>query len=129
MKSYADWSARGRQLGWSANETSQAAYQGYVNNVRAQQSRPAQPSSPAPAPMQQAPTPSPQPQVQQLQQSVASLQSQIQSQANAYEAQQAKLEAMKPRDASQALSSTILTSPFGDKVKKKSQSFLTPIGG
>jgi len=137
MKSYADWSARGKQLGWSENATSQAAYQGYVNKFdpktgKLKSAAPA-PSSPAPAPMQQAPTPSPQPapqpQVQQLQQSVASLQSQIQSQADAYEAQKAKLEAMKPRDASQALSSTILTSPFGDQAKKKRQTFLTPFGG
>lgn len=136
MKSYADWSARGKQLGWSENATSQAAYQGYVNKFdpktgKLKTAAPA-PSSPAPAPMQQAPTPSPQPapqpapQVQQLQQSVASLQSQIQSQADAFEA---KMSALKPRDASKAFANTILTSPFGEKVKKKAQSFLTPFGG
>lgn len=141
MKTYEQWSARGKQLGWSENATSQAAYQGYVNKFdpntgKLKTAQPApQPSSPAPTPLQPAPTPSPQPQsqVQELQNSVSQLQQQIQSQSDAYESQLAEqnalAERMKPRDASQALNNTILTSPFGAKERKKQQTFLTPFGG
>lgn len=132
MKTYEQWSARAKQLGWSSDQYSQAAYQGYVNNYNAQQAAPrppaSAPSSPAPTPIQ----PQQSPQVQQLQQSVSSLQSQIQQQADDYEAQLAKAEKMKPGDASKALNSTILTATTGLQEgieKRKRSNFLTPLGG
>ena len=92
---------------------------------------PTAPPTPSPQPprqQQQSPQPSPSPQTQQLQNSVSSLQQQITSQNNALAEAKALAERLKPKDASKALSSTILTSPFGAKEDKKRQSFLTPFG-
>jgi hypothetical protein len=126
MKTYEQWSSRAKQLGWSSDQYSQAAYQGYVNNMSQQQSEPSNPAPrplPAPPPLQQ------NDQIIQLGDAVESLQSQIQQQANDYDARIAKMQANQPGDASKALNSTILTSPFGAENKKKKGSFLTPIGG
>ena len=131
MKTYEQWSSRMKQLGKPADQYSQAAYQGYINNMNAPKPKPKpKPNGggdvrplPAPPPLQQ------NPQIVQLSDAVESLQSQIQQQANDYDAQIAKVQANKPGDASKALNSTILTSPFGDQSKKKRKSFLTPFGG
>jgi hypothetical protein len=128
MKTYEQWSSRMKQVGKPADQYSQAAYQGYVNNMN-QPKQQSEPSNPAPRPLPAPPPLQQSPQIEQLSGAVESLQSQIQQQANDYDARIAKMQANKPGDASKALNSTILTSPFGDQNKKKQKSFLTPFGG
>ena len=101
---------------------------------------PAPPPPPAPPvvtptpqpPIPPTPSPQPSPQTQELQQSVSGLQQQIADQqashSTALAEAKALAERMKPRDASKALNSTILTAPGGLKEKRRS-SYLTPLGG
>lgn len=129
MKTYEQWSSRAKQAGWAKDQYSQAAYQGYVNDFNRPKPQPSEPSNPAPRPLPAPPPLQQNPQIEQLSGAVESLQSQIQQQANDYDAQIAKMKANQPGDASKALNSTILTAPFGDQNKKKQKSFLTPFGG
>ena len=127
MKTYEQWSSRAKQLGWSPSQYSQAAYQGYVNNMQ-QQSQPApgggNPDG-SPAPMSYSPPPlqpQPQPQNEDLQQQIKHLSDRLEQQTSAYEAELASAKAKIPGDASKALNSTILTSAVGlsgDEKKKK----------
>ena len=112
-------------MGKGEDQYSQAAYQGYVNNMNAP--KPKQSSSPAPTPM--AP-PVQNNQFSELQGQLTDLTSQMQAQTDQYAADLAKAEAMKPKDASKALNSTLLTGTAGvQDEKKKKQNFLQPIGG
>ena len=124
MKTYDQWSSRMKQMGKGEDQYSQAAYQGYVNNMNAP--KPSQPSSPAPT--QMAP-PTQNNQFQEIQGQLTSLTAQMQAQTDQYAADLAKAEAMKPGDASKALNSTLLTGTAGTQDKKKKQNFLQPIGG
>ena len=128
MKTYEQWSSRMKQLGKGEDQYSQAAYQGYVNNMNAPKPKPKpkQPSSPAPTPM--AP-PIQNNQFEEIQGQLTSLTSQMQAQTDQYAADIAKAQAMKPKDASKALNSTLLTGTAGIQEKKKKQNFLQPIGG
>jgi hypothetical protein len=130
MKTYEQWSSRAKQQGWAEDQYSQAAYQGYVNNMN--QPKPKKQSSPAPTP-----TPNPLPPLQQDNQfsevnsQLTALTAQMQAQTDQYAAEAAKAEAMRPGDASKALNSTLLTGTtgIGQQDKKKKQNFLQPIGG
>jgi len=124
MKTCEQWSSRMKQMGKGEDQYSQAAYQGYVNNMNAP--KPKQSSSPAPTPM--AP-PMQNNQFEEIQGQLISLTSQMQAQTDQYAADIAKAKAMKPGDASKALNSTLLTGTAGTQDKKKKQNFLQPIGG
>ena len=126
-----------KQLGKGEDQYSQAAYQGYVNNMNAPKPKPSGGSNPRPLPVAQPPLQTNQsPQIKQLSGAVESLQVQIKKQADDGAAQIAKNaaeqkaeEAKKPRDVSKALNSTLLTGTAGVQEKKKKQNFLQPIGG
>jgi len=125
MKTYEQWSARGKQLGWAPDQYSEAAYQGYVNNMNSQSVGGGNPGG-APAPTNYAPPPSQQ--NEDLQQQIKQLSDRLEQQTSAYEAELASAKAKIPGDASNAFKSTILTSATGlggDEKKKK----LTLLGG
>lgn len=127
MKTYEQWSSRAKQAGWAEDQYSQAAYQGYVNNMKQQSSGGGggsnpKPISPAPPPLQTNPNADLQNQVQQLHDA-------IESQNNQFQSDLAKANAKKPGDASKAFNSTLLTGTAGVQEKKKNQNFLQPIGG
>lgn len=107
-------------MGKGEDQYSQAAYQGYVNNMNA-------PKTSNPKPTQMAP-PVQNNQFSELQGQLTDLTSQMQAQTDQYAADMAKAEAMKPKDASKALNSTLLTGTAGTQDKKKKQNFLQPIG-
>jgi hypothetical protein len=126
MKTYEQWSSRMKGMGKSEDQYSQAAYQGYVNNMNAPKpsgggSNP-KPISPAPPPLQTNPN-------EELSQQVQQLHDAIEAQNNQFQSDLAKAKAMKPGDASKALNSTLLTGTAGVQDKKKKQNFLQPIGG
>jgi len=127
MKSYEQWSARAKQLGWSPDQYSQAAYQGYVNNMQ-QQSVSGGSSGGSPPPMSYSPPPL---------QSNNDVQEQIKQLADALEDQSNQNQALlnklnqKPVDASKAMNSTLLTGNVGfssDQEKKQKSGFLSPFG-
>ena len=126
MKTYEQWSSRMKQMGKAEDQYSQAAYQGYVNNMNQQSSGGSSNSSPsplpAPPPLQTNPNADLQNQVQQLHDA-------IEAQNNQFQSDIAKANAKKPGDASKALNSTLLTGTAGVEDKKKKQNFLQPIGG
>ena len=117
-----------KQLGKGEDQYSQAAYQGYVNNMKQQASAP-RPPAPSPQPPQQQTQVSQQ--NEQLQSSINQLQQQIQQQANDAAAAKAAFDFKNKRvNASNAMNSTILTSPVGlNPEDKKKSGFLTPFGG
>ena len=147
MKTYDQWSSRMKQLGKAEDQYSQAAYQGYVNNMNAPKPKPKPkpkptPNSngggavrplPAPPPLKTNPTADLQNQVQQLHDAIEAQNNQIQSDIAKNTAEQAAeqkaKEAKKPKDASKALNSTLLTGTAGVQDKKKKRNFLQPIGG
>ncbi len=128
MKTYEQWSSRMKQMGKSEDQYSQAAYQGYVNNMNAPKPKPSgggsnpKPISPAPPPLQTNPNADLQNQVQQLHDA-------IESQNNQFQAELEAAKAKKPKDASRALNSTLLTGTAGVQDKKKKKNFLQTIGG
>jgi len=126
MKTYEQWSSRMKGMGKSEDQYSQAAYQGYVNNMNQQSGGGSSNSNPrplpAPPPLQTNPNADLQNQVQQLHDA-------IESQNNQFQSDLAKANAKKPGDASKALNSTLLTGTAGVEDKKKKQNFLQPIGG
>ncbi len=126
MKTYEQWSSRMKQTGKSEDQYSQAAYQGYLNNMKQQSGGGSSNSNPkplpAPPPLQTNPNADLQNQVQQLHDA-------IESQNNQFQSELAKANAKKPGDASKALNSTLLTGTAGVEDKKKKQNFLQPIGG
>ena len=130
MKTYEQWSSRMKQLGKPADQYSQAAYQGYINNMNAPKPKPKpKPNGggdvkplPAPPPLQTNPNADLQDQIQQLHDAV-------EAQNNQFQSDIAKANAKKPSDASKALNSTLLTGTAGFQEKKKKKNFLQPIGG
>lgn len=117
-----------KQNGKPADQYSQAAYQGYLNNMKQQEQAPRQPV-PSPQPPQQQPQVSQQ--NEQLQNSISQLQQQIQQQADDAASAKAAFDLKNKRvNASNAMNSTILTSPVGSNPEdKKKSGFLTPFGG
>lgn len=117
-----------KQLGKGEDQYSQAAYQGYVNNMKQQASAP-RPPAPSPQPPQQQTQVSQQ--NEQLQSSITQLQQQIQQQANDAASAKAAFDLKNKRvDAKGAMNQTILTSPVGAlQEEKKKSGFLTPFGG
>lgn len=123
MKTYEQWSSRGKQLGWSSDKYSQAAYQGYVNNIKQQQSKPSGSSNSSPAPTQMGP-----PVVDNyndMQNQIKQLTDAIESQNQQMQANIASQNAKKPSDASGALAPTVLTGAQGlNEEQKKKKYFL-----
>ena len=118
-----------KQLGKGEDQYSQAAYQGYVNNMKNPKPKPNSNGGgsvrplPAPPPLQTNPNADLQDQVQQLHDA-------IEAQNNQFQSDIAKEKAKKPSDASKALNSTLLTGTAGfQEKKKKKQNFLQTIGG
>jgi len=128
MKTYEQWSSRMKQLGKGEDQYSQAAYQGYVNNMKNPKPKPNSNGGgsvrplPAPPPLQTNPNADLQDQVQQLHDA-------IEAQNNQFQSEIAKAKAKKPSDASKSLSSTLLTGTAGVQEKKKKKNFLQTIGG
>ena len=106
-----------KQSGKPADQYSQAAYQGYINNIKQQQSqpKPSAPSSPAPTQMGPPVVDNYNDQIKQLTDAIERQNQQMQANLNSQKAK-------KPSDASQALNPTVLTSSTGlnseDKKKK-----------
>ena len=126
MKTYDQWSSRMKQLGKGEDQYSQAAYQGYVNNMKSKSSGGGSNSNPKPLP---APPPLQTNPNADLSQQIQQLHDAIESQNNQFQSDLAKANAKKPGDASKALNSTLLTGTAGVQEKKKKQNYLTPIGG
>ena len=131
MKSYEQWSARAKQLGWSPDQYSRAAYQGYVNNMQQQSSgggSSGDTSGGSPPPMSYSPPPlEPNNDVQEQ---IRQLADALEDQSNQNQALLNKLN-QKPVDASKAMNSTLLTGNIGissDKEKKQKSGFLSPFG-
>ena len=131
MKTYEQWSSRMKQLGKGEDQYSQAAYQGYVNNMKQSAGggggggggRNPKPLPVAQPPLQTNPNADLQDQVQQLHDA-------IEAQNNQFQSDIAKAKAKKPSDASKAFNSTLLTGTAGvQEKKKKKQNFLQTIGG
>ena len=133
MKTYEQWSSRMKQLGKGEDQYSQAAYQGYVNNMKSKSSGGGSKSSgggsnPRPLPVAQPPlqtNPS-----ADLEKQIEQLHEAIESQNIQFQSDIAKAKAKKPSDASKAFNSTLLTGTAGvEEKKKKKQNYLQPIGG
>lgn len=108
-----------KQNGKPADQYSQAAYQGYINNIKQQQSqpKPSAPSSPAPTQM----GPPVQNNTDELQSQIQDLTNQIQNQADSFAESQKKPQRV---NASGALNPTILTGTAGVQDNKKKKNFL-----
>jgi hypothetical protein len=105
-----------KQSGKPADQYSQAAYQGYINNMKQAQNKP-KPSAPSsPAPQQLGPPV--QDNTAELQSQIQDLTNQIQNQADSFAESQKKPQRV---NASNALAPTILTGVGGiqDQNKKK----------
>jgi len=85
MKTYEQWSSRMKQLGKGEDQYSQAAYQGYVNNMKNPKPKPNSNGGgsvrplPAPPPLQTNPNADLQDQVQQLHDAIEAQNNQFQS--------------------------------------------------
>ena len=116
MKTYEQWSARGKQLGWAPDQYSEAAYQGYVNNVKSQSvgggnpGGQSKPLSYAPPPLQQN---------EDLESQIKELTKKMEAQTQQYEAEIANIKAKAPKDVSKALNSTILTGTVGTPAEEE----------
>ncbi len=136
MKSYEQWSGRAKQLGWSADQYSQAAYQGYVNNVNAAASAPRPSPSPPPAPPAVTPPPPPAPAPTpssnqntpnvQMQQQVNDLIQQLQAKNTTPTPPPAA--APEPAVEKKPSTKTVLTQGWQDWKRKGKQSWLEAIG-
>jgi len=114
MKTYEQWSARGKQLGWAPDQYSEAAYQGYVNNMKSQSSG----GSSSPAPLNYAPPPQ-QSNTSELESQIKQLTDKMEAQTNQYAADIANIKAKAPKDVSKAMDSTILTGTAGTPAEEE----------
>ena len=136
MKSYEQWSARAKQLGWSPDQYSQAAYQGYVNNMQQQSvgggssgGSSGDTSGGSPPPMSYSPPPLET--NNELEEQIKQLADALEDQSNQNQILLNKLN-QKPVDASKAMNSTLLTGNIGfsgDQEKKQRSGYLSPFGG
>lgn len=140
MKTYEQWSSRMKQLGKPSDQYSQAAYQGYINNMKNPKPKPKpKPNSngggavrplPAPPPLQTNQSQELEDQITQLSEAVINLTANQASSKSSSQSSSESFSEKKPIDASQALASTLLTGVGGvAPQKKKKRKFLTPIGG
>ncbi|NDB93805.1 MAG: hypothetical protein EB165_04065 [Euryarchaeota archaeon] len=127
MKTYEQWSARGKQLGWAPDQYSEAAYQGYVNNMKAQSVGGGNPGGQS-KPLSYAPPPL-QSNTSDLENQIKQLADAMEAQTNAHAAEIANIKAKTPKDVSKALNSTILTGTAGTPAEEEKKRKMALTGG
>jgi len=130
MKTYDEWSARAKQLGWSSDQYSQAAYQGYVNNMQQQSAGGSSGGSSGGSPPPMSYSPPPLQSNNDVQEQIKQLADALEDQSNQNQILLNKLN-QKPVDASKAMNSTLLTGNVGisrDDEKKQRSGYLSPFG-